>query len=82
MYKYLFKFIDFNLVVCVTQAVNFHSMSKEGANLSLSESDLSFVDKQTALVGMDSRMLPKHSIVLTDNMTKFNTSANFQYLHL
>ena len=33
--------------------------------------DLSVVDKQTALVGMDGRMLAKHSIVLADVLTKF-----------
>ncbi len=34
--------------------------------------DLSNVDKQTALIGMDRRMLVKHSIVITDVLTKFN----------
>ena len=34
--------------------------------------DLSFVDKQTALVGTVGRMLVKHKIVKTDVLTKFN----------
>ena len=41
--------------------------------------DLSFVDKQTALVGMDGQMLAKHSILLTDVVTKFNIFANFLF---
>ena len=42
--------------------------------------DLSFVDQQTALVGMVGRMLVKHLIVKTDVSTKINStfSANFQ----
>ena len=41
--------------------------------------DLSFVGKQTALVGMDGQMLAKHSILLTDVVTKFNIFANFLF---
>ena len=40
--------------------------------------DLFIVDKQTALVAMDSRMIVKHSIMLADVLTKVNIAANFQ----
>ncbi len=40
--------------------------------------DLSNVDKQFVLVGTDGRMLAKHTIVLTEVVTKFNISADFQ----
>ena len=39
--------------------------------------DLSFVDKQTALVGMVGRMLVKHSILKTDVSTKLNIFCKF-----
>ncbi len=38
--------------------------------------DLSFVAKQTALVGMDGRILAKHSLVLKYVLTKFNILCN------
>ncbi len=40
--------------------------------------DLCIVDKQHVLVGMNGRMVAKHSVVLTEVVTKFNISANFQ----
>jgi len=41
--------------------------------------DITFVGKQSALVGMDGQMLVKHSILLTDVVTKFNIFANFLF---
>ena len=34
---------------------------------------------KTALIGMDGRKLVKQSIVLTDVLTKYTVSANFQF---
>ena len=45
---------------------------KIAINIAKTGIDLSFVDKQTALVGTVGRMLVKHSIVLTDILIKFN----------
>lgn len=44
--------------------------------------DLSFVDKQTALVGMEGRIFVKHSIVLTGVSNKFKIAANLQLIKL